>query len=111
LAWLIDQGGALRRARLRVSSLRCGPPRRAARIGTIQCRILRVRKITAEVILGLVRQLVPSTTIAAAEGDIVRFVPYKDDTMYFTTRHPGSVAVLFAPIPDEEEGGEGVEGT
>jgi hypothetical protein len=42
----------------------------------------------------------------------VRFVPYKDDTMYLTMvdRLPdaaaGGVAVLIAPIPEEEDSGE-----
>ena len=63
---------------------------------------LRLRKITGDAILGLVQQLAPSATVAALEGDLVRFVPYKDDTMYLTMvdrlpdAAPGSVAVLLS---------------
>ena len=70
---------------------------------------LRLRKITGDVVLGRVRQLVTSATIAAVQGDVVRIVPYKENTMYLTMvdRLPeapaGSMAVLFAEIPDEEE--------
>ena len=77
---------------------------------------LRLRKITGDAILGLVQQLAPSATVAAVDGDLVRFVPYKDDTMYFTMvdrlpdAAPGSLAVLVEPIPEEEDGGEEVEG-
>jgi len=76
---------------------------------------LRLPKITGEDILCLVQQLVPSATVAAVEGDVVRFVPYKDDLMYLTMvdrlpdAPPGSVTVLFVPISEEEEGGEEVE--
>jgi hypothetical protein len=71
---------------------------------------LRLRKITGDAILGLVQQLLPSATVAAVEGDLVRFVPYKDDTVYLTMvdrlpdTAPGTVAVLIAPIPDDEDG-------
>jgi hypothetical protein len=70
---------------------------------------LRLRKITGDVVLGRVQQLVTSATIASVQGDLVRIVPYKENTMYLTMvdRLPeapaGSVAVLFAEIPDEEE--------
>jgi len=75
---------------------------------------LRLRKITGDVVLGLVQQLAPSATVEAVEGDIVRFAPYKHDTLYLTMvdhlpdAPPGSVAVLIAPIP--EDGEEDVEG-
>jgi EspG family len=78
---------------------------------------LRVRKITGDAILGLVQQLAPSATVAAVDGDVVRFIPYKDDTMYLTIvdrlpdAAPGSVAVLVAPIPEVEEGGKEAEGS
>jgi hypothetical protein len=61
------------------------------------------------VVLGRVQQLVTSATIASVQGDLVRIVPYNENTMYLTMvdRLPeapaGSVAVLFAEIPDEEE--------
>jgi hypothetical protein len=73
---------------------------------------LRLRKVTGEMVLGLVQQLVPSATIASVEGDIVRIVPYKDDRVYHTMvdhlpdAPPGKVAVLFAPIPEDEESGQ-----
>jgi hypothetical protein len=60
---------------------------------------------------------VPSATVGAVEGDVVRLVPYKDDLMYLTMvdrlpdAPPGSVTVLFVPIPEEEEGGEEAEGS
>jgi hypothetical protein len=72
-------------------------------------QLLRLRKITGDVVLGRVQQLVTSATIAAVQGDVVRIVPYKENTMYLTLvdRLPeapsGSMAVLFGEIPDEEE--------
>jgi hypothetical protein len=79
---------------------------------TVQAgQVLRLRKITGEVVLGLVRQLVPSSTIASVEGNVARLVPYKDDRVYHSLvdslpdAPPGKVAVLFAPIPEDQEGG------
>jgi hypothetical protein len=71
---------------------------------------LRLRKITGDAVLGRVQQLVTSATIDSVQGDVVRIVPYKENTMYLTMvdRLPeapaGNVAVLFAEIPNEEEG-------
>ena len=45
---------------------------------------LRLHKITGDAILGLVQQLLPSGHVAAVEGDLVRFVPSTDDTVYLT---------------------------
>jgi hypothetical protein len=70
---------------------------------------LRLRKITGDAVLGRVQQLVTSATIDSVQDDVVRIVPYKENTMYLTMvdRLPeapaGSVAVLFAEIPNEEE--------
>ncbi len=77
---------------------------------------LRLRKITGEVVLGLVRQLVPSSTIASVERNVVRIVPYKDDMVYHTMvdrlpdAPPGKVAVLFAANPGGPRKRDGARG-
>jgi hypothetical protein len=57
-----------------------------------------------------------SATVAAVEGEVVRFVPYQNGLIYLTMvdRIPdsaaGSVTVLILPIPEEENAKE-VEGS
>jgi hypothetical protein len=76
---------------------------------------LRLPKITGDVVLGLVRHLLPSTTIASLEGDVVRLVPYRNDMVYHSMvdslpdAPPGKVAVLFVPIPEDQERGTELE--